>query len=105
MIRFLYALERGQERRERLAKQKRLWPDWWQWELEIVDHVYDRMKDREFTEIDLRRMMEMATDFRPDVEDGRWRIETWFQNKPWEVIVEPMPEKKLLAVVTAYDVN
>ena len=50
-------------------------------------------------------MMEHATEYRPDIEEGRWRIETRFRGQPWEVIVEPAPEKQLLLVVTAYDVN
>ena len=88
-----------------MAKQRRDWPEWWEWELDISDHTYDNMPVRKFTEIDLRRMMEHATDYEPDVEEGRWRIGTRHQGQPWEVIVEPVPAKKLLVVVTAYDVN
>ncbi len=86
-------------------RRKRVWPEWWEWELDISDHTADAMPIREFTEIDLRRMMEHATSYKPDIEEGRWRIETRFQGQPWEVIVEPVPKKKLLVVVTAYDVN
>jgi hypothetical protein len=50
-------------------------------------------------------MMEHATNYRPDILEGRWRIEVHFQGQPWEIIVEPVAEKKLLVVVTAYDVN
>ena len=82
-----------------------MWPEWWEWELDISDHVYENMPAREFTEIDLRRMMEHATSYKPDVEEGRWRIETSFRGLPWEVIVEPVSENRLLVVVTAYDVN
>ncbi len=91
--------------RSGMAKKRKVWTEWWEWELEITDHTYDYMPVREFTEFDLRRMIELATDFHPDIEEGRWRIETQFNGKPWEVIVEPTPEKKLLVVVTAYDVN
>jgi len=63
------------------------------------------MPIREFTGIDLPRMMEHATNYKPDIEDGRWRVETRFQEQPWEVIVEPVRKKKLLVVVTAYDAN
>jgi hypothetical protein len=34
------------------------------------------MEDRRFTEIDLRRMLERASDYREDVVKGRWLIET-----------------------------
>ncbi len=50
-------------------------------------------------------MVELATNYRPDIEEGRWRVETKFQGQAWEIIVEPLPERKLLVVVTAYDVN
>jgi hypothetical protein len=62
-----------------------------------------RMDDRRFTELDLRRMLERATGYRPDVE-GRWVIETRHRRRPWEVIVEPDQERQLLVVVTAYPV-
>lgn len=88
-----------------MAKRKRVWPEWWEWELDISDHANEYMPVREFTEVDLRRMMEHATNYRPDILEGRWRIEVHFQGQPWEIIVEPVAEKKLLVVVTAYDVN
>jgi hypothetical protein len=88
-----------------VAKRKRDWPPWWDWELDVSDHTYENMPVRGFTEVDLRRMMEQATDYSPDIEEGRWRIETRFRGQLWEVIVEPVPEKQLLLVVTAYDVN
>ena len=48
------------------------WPVWWEWELELTPHVLKRMLDREFTEVDLRQMLEDATSLRRDVEKGRW---------------------------------
>jgi hypothetical protein len=62
------------------------------------------MDDRRFTELDLRRMLEGATGYRPDVVEGRWVIETRHRRRPWEVIVEPDRERQLLVVVTAYPV-
>jgi hypothetical protein len=50
------------------------WPAWWDWELELTPHVLKRMLDRGFTEVDLRQMLEDASSFRPDVEEGRWVI-------------------------------
>ena len=32
-------------------------PDWWDWELELIKHLSDRMTDRRFNETDLRTMM------------------------------------------------
>jgi hypothetical protein len=62
------------------------------------------MGRRDFTEINLRRMMEHAKGYRRDIVEGRWVIETRYQSHPWEVIVEPIPERQILVVVTAYDV-
>jgi len=47
------------------------WPPWWVWELELSPHLLKRMEDRRFTEVDLRRMLEQATGYRPDVATGR----------------------------------
>lgn len=87
-----------------MAKRRKEWPPWWDWEVELVEHVYKRMSLREFTEIDLRRMMEHAVGYRSHPEPGRWIIETRFRRQRWEIIVEPIPEKQILAVISAYDV-
>jgi hypothetical protein len=62
------------------------------------------MVDRRFTEVDLRRMLERASQYRRDVVEGRRVIETKHRGKAWEVIVEPDFERQLLVVVTAYPV-
>jgi hypothetical protein len=72
--------------------------------LELSPHLVKRMDDRQFTELDLRRMLERASGYREDVVDGRWVIETKHRGKAWEVIVEPDFERQLLVVVTAYPV-
>lgn len=88
-----------------VAKRKhRRWPPWWEWELEVTDHVHKRMARRGFAEIDLPRMMEHVKSYRRDIAEGRWVIETQHQERPWEVIVEPIPERQILVVVTAYDI-
>ncbi len=83
---------------------QRGWPEWWDWELELSSHVLKRMRDRQFTEIDLRRMLQRASRFREDIVDGRWAIETRRSGRTWEVIVEPDAERRRLVVVTAYPV-
>jgi hypothetical protein len=62
------------------------------------------MVDRQFSEIDLRRMLEYATGLREDVVEGRWVVETWHRRGSWEVIVEPDFDAGALVVVTAYAV-
>ena len=60
------------------------------------------MENRDFTEVDLREMLERARAYRPDVLEGRWVIETRRRGRHWEIIVEPDPEALYLVVVTAY---
>jgi len=81
------------------------WPSWWEWDLGLSGHLLKRMVDRDFTEVDLRRMLERATRLRADVVDGRWVVETSHARRSWEVIVEPDQESRLMIVVTAYPVS
>jgi hypothetical protein len=80
------------------------WPEWWEWDLEIIDHAVIRMDDRSFTEVDLREMMETATRLRKGRKPGRWIIETRHEGRRWHVVVEPLAETRILEVVTAYPV-
>ena len=80
------------------------WPDWWEWELEITPHIEKRMEQRDFTEVELREMLEGAKGYRPDHFEGRWVVETRHRRQEWEVIVEPDAEEELLVIVTAYPV-
>ena len=80
----------------------RYWPEWWGWPLEVSPHAVKRMKDRDFTEVDLRDMLEKAKIFRPDVMLGRWVVGTRWKRRMWEVIVEPDSAERLLVVITAY---
>jgi hypothetical protein len=63
------------------------------------------MEDRQFTEVDLRRMMEHATGLRPDILEGRFVVDARHAGRPWEVIVEPDDPRTLLVVITAYPVD
>ena len=80
-------------------------PEWWKWELELSQHLFKRMLDRHFNEIDLREMLERATGFRPNHEQGRWAIETRHAGEDWVVIVEPLSSEMILLVITAYPVG
>ncbi len=81
------------------------WPTWWEWDIELSSHLFKRMADRDFSEIEVRRMLSAASGFRKDVVPGRWIIEARHRRKPWEVIVEPDSAAQLLVVVTAYPVS
>lgn len=78
---------------------------WWDWELELTPHLYKRMEDRHFTEVDLRGMLQAAHGFRLDIVDDRYVVETRFRSRPWEVVVEPDALGQLLIVITAYQLD
>lgn len=86
------------------AKRRKEWPPWWEWELEVTDYTHKRLSERNCTEVELRRMMEHAKNWYRGKQEGRWVIETQFRRKHWEVVVEPIPEKQRLVVVTAYEI-
>lgn len=82
------------------------WPDWWSWELDCNNpHLLKRMSDRKFNEADLREMLQVATAWRVDSASGRFVVETMWQRRRWEVIVEPETARQLLVVVTAYSIE
>ena len=78
------------------------WPPWWAWELELSPHLWKRMADRGFNEVELREMLERGRAYREDVVEGRWVVTTSHAQETWEVIVEPDREERRLVVVTAY---
>jgi hypothetical protein len=82
------------------------WPEWWDWELDLdLDHLRERMVSRKFSETELREMLEQATAIHEDDEPGRWRIDTTRDRQPWEVVVEPQLDERVLLVITAYRVE
>jgi hypothetical protein len=81
------------------------WPEWWEWELELTPHIEKRMTDRDFSEVDLRLMLQNTSNCEPDIIKGRWSIWTTRNRRPWRVIVEPDHDRRLLVVVTAYPLS
>ena len=79
-----------------------MWPEWWDWELELSSHLLKRMDDRDFNELDVRQMLSNASSLTQDIVPNRWVIETRHRRQPWEVIVEPDGDAQLLIVITAY---
>ena len=78
-----------------------VWPDWWEWELEISSHCLKRMQDRGFHEADLRAMLDDATGF-VEQTHGTFLVETCQEGRRWEVVVSPDFERQVVVVVTAY---
>lgn len=78
------------------------WPIWWSWELELSPHLLKRMSDRGFSEAELRLMLEEASGYREDCQSGRWVVEPRHGGRPWEVILDPIMQDKVLVIATAY---
>ena len=81
------------------------WPLWWNWDIEVSPHALKRMAERDFTELDLRRMLDLAQTSDSDIVPGRWRLRTRLRRRPWEVIVEPDAEAQHVVVITAYPLS
>lgn len=81
------------------------WPDWWEWDLELSSHLLKRMVDRDFTEIDVRRMLIVANVLGPDIVPGRWVVASRHRRRAWEVTVEPDAARQVFVVVTAYPLD
>lgn len=77
-------------------------PDWWDWELDLTPHLEKRMEDRDFTEVDLRQMLQDARSYQEDAVEGRFIVVCPFRRNRWHVIVEPDRQEQLLVVITAY---
>ena len=81
------------------------WPVWWSWELELTSHLYRRMEDRGFNEVQLRAMVDRAQEMIPDIVPGRWAIHTTHKRTNWCVVVEPDDVDELIVVITAYPLD
>lgn len=57
------------------------WPAWWNWDIEVSPHALKRMAERDFTELDLRRMLDLAQTINSDTVLGRWRVLTRLQRR------------------------
>jgi hypothetical protein len=78
------------------------WPEWWHWDLIFTKHLELRMEEREFSELELRRMLDVAAALKPSRVEGRFVATTRHRGRPWEVVLEPDSADRLLYVVTAY---
>lgn len=78
------------------------WPDWWHWELELTPHLLRRMKDRGFNETELRQMLDLAGSLRRATMPGRFMVAARYNQRDWQIVVEPDTAAKKLLVITAY---
>jgi hypothetical protein len=77
-------------------------PAWWDWELELTDHVIVRMEERDFTEIDLRAMLNHAISVHRLDSHGRWLARAPLKGQLWKVILEPDVLRHRIVVITAH---
>lgn len=77
-------------------------PPWWEWEIELSPHVFKRMLDRGFNEVDLRTMLERPRGVESVRGSGRWLIHCLHDACRWIVVVEPLLDEEIVVVVTAY---
>ena len=76
-------------------------PDWWEWEIEVSSHCLKRMTERDFNETDLREMFDDAEEILEQTH-GTFLVTTKLNHRPWEAIVTPDGDQRLVVVVTAY---
>jgi hypothetical protein len=77
-------------------------PPWWDWPLELTPHIKRRMRQRRFSETDLRSMLATSVRLAPDAEDGRFLVECRLGREHWDVVVEPDFDRCILWAITAY---
>lgn len=77
-------------------------PEWWDWELELSPHLLRRMEERDFTETELRRMLNGVRGVHPDAGARRYRAYGLHRNYRWTIVLEPDPQAKVVVVITAF---
>lgn len=71
----------------------------------MTPHVERRMEDRDFSEVELREMLTLATRLKEDVVEGRFVVGSRLRGREWEIILEPIADEQIVVVVTAYPVE
>ena len=60
------------------------------------------MRQRGFSETDLRSMLESSTALRVGSEDGRFVVECRRGGERWEIVLEPDLQRRAIWAITAY---
>lgn len=85
--------------------RRRATPPWWDWELEFTEHIELRMKERSFSQEDVRSMLQCSLVLRPSVAVDRFVVECRLRRERWELVLEPDYDRSRLVVVTAYRIG
>ena len=81
------------------------WPNWWNYGLVFSPHAIERMEERGVSEIDVRAMLDDATEFRESSAPSRFFVVTSYRSDDWEIIVKPDDLEQELIIVTLYRVE
>ncbi len=76
--------------------------EWLGWELELTPHAADRAADRGFSMPALRAMLRGIVLIRRGATPGRRTATCTRGSRPWRLVLEPDPLRRVLVVVTAY---
>ena len=79
------------------------YPEWWDWELSFTDHAKLRLELRDLTELDVRAMLQRASNAEPDPIEWRFQIPVRYRRRSWIIVVEPDEMFELLVIVTLYE--
>jgi hypothetical protein len=60
------------------------------------------MRQRGFSETDLRRMLFAFHGIRPTDDPARWAVDAALDSRPWRDILEPDLGSRVVVVITAY---
>ncbi len=80
-------------------------PPWWDWPLGLTAHIKRRMRQRGFSETELRGMLGSSVGLQPHVAEGRFIADCRHGRERWQVILEPDYERTVLWAITAYRIS
>lgn len=80
-------------------------PPWWGWPLVFPRHVRERMRQRGFSETDVRHMLFSFRSIKCSEDFGRWIVDSALDHRPWRIVLEPDHREQVTVVVTAYPVE
>jgi hypothetical protein len=63
------------------------------------------MKQRGFSETDVRHMLFAFDRIQPAADFGRWLVDSNLDQRPWRIVLEPDHQDRTIVVITAYPVG
>lgn len=84
---------------------KRRIPQWWGWPLVFPRHIRERMRQRGFSETDVRNMLFAFHRIRPADDLGRWLVDSDLDKRSWRIVLEPDHQDRTIVEITANPVE